>query len=51
MKKNLFRKSSNLRLRIISGIFMGVAFIAAIFFIRPLFFVLMIGVAAGMCMA
>ncbi len=48
MKKNLFRKSSNLRLRIISGIFMGVAFITAIFFIRPLFFVLMIGVAAGM---
>jgi phosphatidate cytidylyltransferase len=48
MKKNLFKKSSNLRLRIISAIFIGLAFITSIFFIRPLFFVLMIGVAAGM---
>ncbi|MFK7967964.1 MAG: phosphatidate cytidylyltransferase [Rickettsiaceae bacterium] len=48
MKKNLFRKSSNLRLRVISAIFIGFIFITAIFFIRALFFVIMLGVAGGM---
>jgi phosphatidate cytidylyltransferase len=48
MRKNLFKKSSNLRLRIISAIFIGCAFITAIFLVRTLFYVLMLVVAAGM---
>ena len=48
MKRNLFKKPSNWRLRIISAIVIGLIFITAIFFIRPLFFVLMLGIAGAM---
>lgn len=50
MKKNLFKKPSNIQTRIVSAIFIGIIFITAIFFIRSLFIVLMLGVTAGMLM-
>ena len=54
MQKNLFkeklfeRSSLNLQLRIISSIIIVSVFVTAIFFAKPLFFVLMIAIAAGM---
>lgn len=42
------KKLSNLKLRIISGALIGAIFITAIFFVRPLFFALIIGIAGLM---
>jgi phosphatidate cytidylyltransferase len=49
MKKGIFRKTSNLRLRVISSAIMGLIFLMAFFF-RPLFLVLML-VIAGIMLA
>ena len=48
MKKDLLQNSSNLQLRIISALFIGLVFITAIFFIRPLFLILVTTIAAIM---
>ena len=48
MKLDLLQNSSNLQVRIISALFIGLIFITAIFFIRPLFFVLILIIAGIM---
>ena len=48
MKPGLVQSLSNLQVRIISAFFIGLLFITAIFFIRPLFFILVITIAAIM---
>ncbi len=48
MQKNLFKKPSNLRVRIISAGVIGLIFIMTIFFVRPLFFALIVGIMVMM---
>ena len=50
MKLDLLQSSSNLQVRIISALFIGLIFITAIFFIRPLFFILIL-IIAGIMLA
>ena len=50
MKSNSLQNFSNLQVRIISALFIGLIFITAIFFIRPLFFLLIL-IIAGIMLA